>query len=539
MMGTVVLLGALWDIAASLLIHGLLLGTVVLALLLLGRYLLRTLPQRAAVWLWLPLLLLVFSPILPGFSVAMPDVTEIFTPQMSFLSAPDAASSDERPSVISEELINDTLVVVTTVEDPIVHVRYAPAWQSMVGLVWLAGALCVLGHQIYRHTVVRGRCRFAKETERRGRIRIFTLDGIRTPFVYGLFRPRIMLPTHPSAEGSAREMILLHEQTHVRRLDPLWRLLWEAALCVYWFQPLLWFARDAFIADTEGACDEAVLRSCGADKACRADYAQTLLLYAGPKQRTYPTAFGITELQGRVQAILHPAGIHTAGIVVLVLVILLVSAAALLSPGDGNAADALSQNDPVTSEIEEGVHNAVIRVEPTSALFGYVDGYVEARPEIWGATDVSFALPAGWSVEPQTAVNGYLLDTEGERCGTYAISVFSPIDSPDIPPENVPLPESRWKAIFLDLRLSSVQNVADADYRPIVTDQRSESAVAVMDQAIYEEGVPAAAWEHQRVPLVLSFDQDCSMSVMMTFDGTMEEAILEQIAASITFAKMN
>ena len=83
-----------------------------------------------------------------------------------------------------------------------------------------------------------------------------------------------------------------------------------------------------------------------------------------------------------------------------------------------------------------------------------------------------------------------------------------------------------------------MQNVADDDYHPVVTGDRFENAVAVMDQAIYEEGVPAAAWEHQRVPLVLAYDQDCSMYLQLTFDASMEREIMEMIAASVMFEKV-
>ncbi len=528
----------LWYAAGSLLVHGLLFGTVVIVLIWLGRWILRSIPRRAAVWMWLPLLLLVFSPVLPGIGIVLPDIPLSFSSGAVVTDETAEVLVEENPSSISTELLPDGVSVqIQTNDAPITcAVRYTPTWQHAVGLLWLVGAAAVLGYRIYRYSQVRQMCRNALEIGRHGRIRICTLAGIHTPFVYGLFRPCIILPQTPAIGAREREMILFHEQTHVRRLDVLWRSLWETALCVYWFQPLLWLAEDMFIADTEGACDEAVLSLLDADRACRADYAQTLLLYAGSKKRGYPTAFGMSEMKGRVHAILHPGSIHAVGIIGLVVVVLLVSAVALLSPvGSDGISDELSTEDSVTAEIQEGVHTAVVRVEPTSPLFGFVDGYIESHPEIWRTTDFSFELPVGWSVEPQTGVFGYLLDAAGVRCGTYSITAFSPIDGADIPPENIPPTDQKWMAIYTNLRLSAIQNVADADYSPVVTEERFESAVAVMDQAIYEEGVPAAAWEHQRVPLVLAYDQDCSMYVQMTFDAPTDEQIMETIAASVAF----
>ena len=116
--------------------------------------------------------------------------------------------------------------------------------------------------------------------------------------------------------------------------------------------------------------------------------------------------------------------------------------------------------------------------------------------------------------------------------------MFTPIYSPEIPPENIPPAERRWEAIYSHLRLSMMQNVSDEDYVPVVSGERFENAVAQMDYAIPEEGVPAAAWEHDRAPLVLAFNQDCSAYLQMTFTGgPVSEDRLRTIAESIIFTK--
>ena len=116
--------------------------------------------------------------------------------------------------------------------------------------------------------------------------------------------------------------------------------------------------------------------------------------------------------------------------------------------------------------------------------------------------------------------------------------MFAPIDSPEIPPENVPPEEHRWQAIYSHLRLSMMQNVSDADYTPVVSGERFENAVALMYYMIPQEGVPAAGWESDRAPLVLAFDQDCSAYLQMTFEGApVSEERLRAIAESIIFTK--
>ena len=533
MTGFDMVLSVLWNITSSLLIHGLVFGSVVLAVILLARRILRTMPRRAVVWLWLPLLLVMLSPILPDIEIPVPLISQVVSFGEAGADISDTASVYTVPSEVSAELLQGDTQMQITVTEPVVHDEHFPTWQGIIGLVWVVGVIGILGYHLYRHYRVNRICSSTDMVERRGRIRIYTLCGIRTPFVYGFFHPRIFLPTIPAVDGISREMILLHEQMHVRRLDVLWRFLWEAVLCIYWFQPLLWIAQDRFIADTEGACDEAVLISLGADRTCRADYAQTLLLYAGPRKRGYPTAFGMTEMQGRVHAILHPVGIRRTGVIVLGFAVILSSAVACMSP------ISTDRSDSVSTEIQEEVHKVTLFVEPNSASFGFADGYMEAHPEIWSPTTVSYTLPLGWTVryEEEGSIRGQIYDDTGEVCGTCFVGAFFPIDGEGIPPENIPPEDRKWHAIYTDLRMSAVQNVADDDYRPIVTREPSESAVAWMDQAIYEEGVPAAVWEHQRVPLVLAYDQDCSLYIQMNFQKEIDTAVMEAIASSITFEK--
>ena len=68
--------------------------------------------------------------------------------------------------------------------------------------------------------------------------RVWLSDRIDTPFILGLFRPRIYLPA--SLEETLREPALRHERTHLRRGDPWWKLLGWLILSVFWFSPFLW-----------------------------------------------------------------------------------------------------------------------------------------------------------------------------------------------------------------------------------------------------------------------------------------------------------
>jgi bla regulator protein blaR1 len=83
-----------------------------------------------------------------------------------------------------------------------------------------------------------------------------------TPAVSGVLSPRIVLPTGLDRLLSPREFraVLIHELAHARRRDNLLRLLYEAALCILWFNPLMWLAGIRLSLYRELSCDESVVR---------------------------------------------------------------------------------------------------------------------------------------------------------------------------------------------------------------------------------------------------------------------------------------
>ena len=101
-------------------------------------------------------------------------------------------------------------------------------------------------------------------------------DRIRSPLTYGLIRPVVLLPKGLDCDDT-RELgyVLLHEGAHIRHRDAWWKLLLAAALCVHWFNPLVWCMYVCANRDLERCCDESVVRACGLE--ARSEYALTLL----------------------------------------------------------------------------------------------------------------------------------------------------------------------------------------------------------------------------------------------------------------------
>ncbi|MDD7646380.1 MAG: M56 family metallopeptidase [Ruminococcus bromii] len=169
----------------------------------------------------------------------------------------------------------------------------------MVGAwVWLAGIFVFLLVNAVSLVRLRRRCVGAVHLTEN----VYLADRIAVPFVLGVIFPKIYLPA--TLSETERDCILRHEHAHIRRGDPLLKLIAFLALAMHWFNPLVWVAFHAFVRDMETACDERVLR--GADKGTRADYAETLLrLSAGQRAPRVPIAFSEGSPKARIKRILR------------------------------------------------------------------------------------------------------------------------------------------------------------------------------------------------------------------------------------------
>lgn len=161
-------------------------------------------------------------------------------------------------------------------------------------LVWLIGmtALLIVLVVLYQST----KRELSDAIHLRGRI--WLSSKITGPAVYGLFRQRILLPDGwHRRDQKDLDLILAHEESHIRCRDNLWRLLAFVTASVHWFNPLAWLLLREFLAQLELACDERVLAKYDTD--VRKDYARLLVhcaeektlfaspfLGSGPKLRT-------------------------------------------------------------------------------------------------------------------------------------------------------------------------------------------------------------------------------------------------------------
>lgn len=131
---------------------------------------------------------------------------------------------------------------------------------------------------------------------------VYLCDTIKSPFILGMFRPRIYLTS--GMDEASRVCVLRHEKAHLRRGDHLWKPLGFLLLAVYWYNPLVWAAYILFCRDMELACDERVIRDMAAEE--RAAYSQALLDCSRGRHwvAACPLAFGEVGVKTRVKAVL-------------------------------------------------------------------------------------------------------------------------------------------------------------------------------------------------------------------------------------------
>lgn len=167
-------------------------------------------------------------------------------------------------------------------------------------ILWISGIVLLAGYGIVSLFVLMYKLRNAEVVP--GLNRVYQLEGLETPFVLGIIRPRIYLPT--SLGGKEREYALLHEATHIKRLDHAVRLAAYAALCIHWFNPLVWIAFWLSGKDMELSCDEKAVSNMALED--RKGYSSALLKLSTSKRMKCPTplAFGEGDVKGRIKSIL-------------------------------------------------------------------------------------------------------------------------------------------------------------------------------------------------------------------------------------------
>ena len=213
--------------------------------------------------------------------------------------SPEVVRFDPAPTITSGVTIIDNAVNPSLSESfaavPTASVNPLYVWTYLAGWVWLIGLAAMLLYALVSYLRLRRRVSVSIPL----RENIYVCDEVPSPFILGIVRPRIYLPS--ALDEAQWGSVLSHERAHLARRDHWWKPLGFALLAVYWFNPLLWLAYTLLCRDIELACDERVLR--GMDAGQVKDYSSALLACSVPRRMiaACPLAFGEVGVGARVK----------------------------------------------------------------------------------------------------------------------------------------------------------------------------------------------------------------------------------------------
>ena len=237
------------------------------------------------------------------------------------------------------EVINETLPQgeEQQVADPL----EAPA--AIGAFLWFFGLSGMLLYSVVSYTLLKRRLREATRVEEN----VFETDAIKSPFVCGLIKPRIYLPTGLTEQE--RGYVLLHERAHILRRDYLVKPLFFLALSGHWFNPVIWFSFRLMSRDMELSCDERVAREL--DFEGRAGYSAALMRLATgrPILAGSPLAFGESGAKDRIKNMLRYK--KPAFWIVVAAAVVCVAAAVLLLANPGGLGGETYETGYVSSKV--------------------------------------------------------------------------------------------------------------------------------------------------------------------------------------------
>lgn len=322
--------------------------------------------------------------------------------------SPAVVQFDPAPTITSGVSVIDNAVNPALSEHfaaaPTASVNPLYVWTEIAGWVWLIGLGAMLLYALVSYLRLRRRVSVSLCV----RENIYLCDAISSPFILGVVKPHIYLPS--GLDEVQRQNVLSHEQAHLARRDHWWKPLGFALLAVYWFNPVLWLAYALLCRDIELACDERVIRTM--DESAVKTYSTVLLACSMPRKAviTCPLAFGEVGVKERVKNALHykkPAFWVVAASVTVCIVV----AVCFLTnpPTDTDAAGLVGfHREQVTYADVTGASgaqpsNVQLTAEETDAVYALLDALQYKRLGAASAMEDCYARL-------------YFISAAGERC---------------------------------------------------------------------------------------------------------------------------
>lgn len=237
--------------------------------------------------------------------------------------------------------------ITDTVKEPVTNLL------DILALVWFVGILLMSAHGIVSYI----RLKRSVGASVRLRDNIMECDDICYPFILGIIRPVIYLPS--SLEEVAREYVVIHELAHIKRHDHWWKPIGFLILTIHWFNPLCWISYILLCRDIELATDEKVIKDM--EKEEKVGYSQTLLNIGRTRRMitVCPLAFGEVGVKERIKGILHYKKPSFWIVLISAIVCIVVFICFFTSPKEAEGSFASVDMEEVVSEPAESIEEPV------------------------------------------------------------------------------------------------------------------------------------------------------------------------------------
>ncbi len=383
-------------------------ASVVILVVILVRFLLRKAPKVFSYLLWSVVLFRLLCPISFSTNMSMFNLKLFDAPMIHELQ--NEVTHNEELNNTHKEVVNevntpDNLQPTNATTSTVITPPDAGNKLSIVSIataVWSAGMVLLFVMNLVSLIKLKHKTAACLKI----RDNIYIADEIDTPFCLGFVHPKIFLPSNLQDKEMA--YIIIHEQTHIRRMDHIIKILAFVALIIHWFNPLVWIAFILASKDIEMSCDETVLRKMKGD--IRQDYCMSILQLATRRRISLvsPLSFADGDPKRRIKNVMNYQK-PRRGALALSMLICIVAGVGLSSNAktkpdtitDSNTEVAVQDTTNLDATVQETTEDAT--TENATTVEATTENADSAMQEITDESVIKeylhgFTLPAGMNI---------------------------------------------------------------------------------------------------------------------------------------------
>lgn len=301
-----------------------------------------------------------------------------FSLESMFSLIPSAEIITQETLLSQEPAIHTGVTIINQTVNPILQESMAPdpatsanplqIWTFIAACAWVIGMALLLGYACISYIRLHKRVKTSVKLQEN----VWISDVIETPFILGIIRPKIFLPSR--MEEKWMESVLHHERIHLKRRDHWWKPLGYLLLTVYWFNPLIWIAYCLLCRDIEMACDESVVRDMDSQE--KKEYSEALLNCSISRKMiaACPLAFGEVGVKERIKSVLHYKRPTFWILIISILICVVLGVCFLTNPKEQDTYD----SDIELAEVEEEIpapEDSMIPYEQNEDTVSYTEEF--------------------------------------------------------------------------------------------------------------------------------------------------------------------